>query len=86
MLKNDITHPKMRRIEKNESQAKVKTGRLKEQMWSVKEGQELTDVSYTLVLGYQRTVFIPVRVIYIQSLLVSKFHRKETDEKKTRGK
>jgi len=69
-----------------ESKAKVKTGQLKEQIWVVKEGQELTDVFYTLILGYQCTVFIPVRGIYIQSQLVSKFHKKETNEKKKHRK
>jgi len=43
-------------------------------IWFVEEEQELTDVSYALMLEYRRTVFIPTRGIYIQSQLVSKFH------------
>jgi len=61
-------------VHKEESEAKVKTGRLKEQMWFVEEGQEFTDISYTLILGYRLRAFIPVMGIYIQGQLVSKFY------------
>jgi len=55
-----------------EREVNVKKGRLKEQC-SLEEGQELTDVSYALMLEYRHPVFIPTRGIYIQKL-VSKFH------------
>jgi len=58
-------------VREEESEAKVKTGRLREQCSFVDEGQELTDVSSALLLVYRRTVFIPVRGIYIQHQLVT---------------
>ena len=71
---------------KTKSKMKVMTGdwQLNEQISFAEEGQELTDFSYVSIPGYQRTVFIPVRGIYIQSQLVSKFHTKETVEQKKR--
>ena len=38
-----------------------KEGSIKRTMYFVEEGQELTDVSYALMLEYRHTVFIPTR-------------------------